>query len=138
MRIYIAYKLSKLPDNEKQALRPKLEAISAELTRLGNETFIMGRDAQSWTKEHTSSIRTMSLILKHLNSYDAVLAFIDSDVASLGMSFEIFYGKLIGKKVIYLVNSELKNSVKSLIANETIIYNDMSDLSVKLAQRFSR
>lgn len=136
MRIYIAYKLSKLPDSEKQALRPKLEQISDELTRLGHETFVMGRDAQGWTKEHTSSFKTMSLILKHLNSYDTILAFIDSDVFSPGMLFEIFYGKLIRKKVIYFVNSSVKNNVKSLVANEVIVYNDMSDLAVKLAHRF--
>lgn len=137
MKIYIAYKLSNLPEQEKHQLRPKLEQLSSILTKLGHQTFIMGRDAQNWTKENNSSIKTIALIFKYLNNYETVLAFIDSKVSSLGMAFEIIYAKLFGKKIIYLFNNSLTQGISSKLASEVIIYNDMLDLESKLTQRFS-
>ncbi len=136
MKIYIAYKLSKLPNSEKQALRPKLERISGILTQMGHETFIMGRDAQKWTKENNSSLHTLSLILKNLRNYDAVLALIDSPVRSMGLLFELTFAKFTGKKIKFALKEGISPSLYTPFSRDIIRYNDMDDLENKLNETF--
>lgn len=137
MKVYIAYKLSKLSPEEKNQLRPKLEHISRILENFGNTTFIMGRDLQNWTKEQTSSLRTLKLIIKNLHNYDILVAFIDSNVNSLGLLFELIFAKLTSTPILFLIRQDISKNFYKLFSNDFLIFNDVNDLENLLIKKFN-
>ncbi|MBP7928187.1 hypothetical protein KAZ57_03500 [Patescibacteria group bacterium] len=103
MRIYIAYKFSNNAD--KEGLKRELQELSDKLISWGHETFILGRDVKKWQHVHFGTITLIPLIFKNLRKCDYMVAYVNSNVPSKGLMFEVIISKLIGKKSsLILVN----------------------------------
>jgi hypothetical protein len=137
MNIYIGYKLSNLPENEKRELQPLLEKISGFVEKSGHKTFIMGRDVQKWSKEYSPSAKTIGEILKNMRNYDILLTLVNSDVKSTGLMFETVFARLTGKKIYALIHIDKRDRLIQKMANRIVFYTNENELESKIEQLFS-
>lgn len=98
MKIYLAYKFANVKN--KQELKEELLQISDKLTGQGNEVFILGRDVQNWDNRAHSVRSKMAIMFKNLKNSDLLLVYLNSNVMSWGLLFELLVATLLFKKVI--------------------------------------
>jgi len=132
MRIYVAYKYTNTPD--KEALKQEIIKISEGLESIGHETFLLGRDYQRWDKCSISHVSNTKAILSNLKKSDSIIFYINSNVWSPGMLFEIILSKIFFKKSFFFVKNDVKCNFCSLIGTNRTQFTDISDLIAKLSR----
>lgn len=131
MRVYIAYKYSNILD--KQALISQVTELAESLEKKGHETFVLGRDVQNWGNKSLHSIKKISEIIKNLKQADLLLAFVNSDVPSNGLFFEMLIAKLLGKKTMVAVKEGMESiQVCCAKPKQYVFFNKPSDIAGRL------
>jgi hypothetical protein len=133
MRIFISYKYKKVVD--KEALKEALTHLSDQLVTMGHSTFILGKDIQNWeAKKKSGGLTNISPIVKNLVKSNLILAYIDSDVQSVGLAFELYTAKMLKKKTVIAVKSGIRydNDFKFPV----IYFKNLEELEIKLEKYF--
>jgi hypothetical protein len=130
MRLYIAYKYKCIKNKEQ--LKKDLDIISKEITKTGNDTFLLGRDVQRWGLCSTPLWKTVPIIWKNVRKSDAIFAYVISEGVSDGLNFELLCAKFLGKKVTLAVKSGLKVQTLRNVANKIVEFENIKDLISKI------
>jgi len=130
MRIYIAYKYSKIKDKEK--LKSELLKVSDILEEFGHSTFMLGRDVQNWDNTVHPIHSKLAKMQREIRNAEGFFAYINSNSISPGLFIEIHIAKLFGKKIIIAAKEGIKTPYFSLLASKTIPFSDFDDLRNKL------
>jgi len=132
MQIYIAYKYTNIKN--KNELKVNLEHLSQILESKGYNTFLLNRDAKAWGKKHVSTFANFFTIVKNIFISKILFAYVNSDVLSLGIIFELILAKILQKRIIICVDSNvsLKTLFVSNFAHELINYTGIKDLEAKI------
>jgi len=131
MRVYIAYKF-RCVENKDQLITD-LNTLSDSLKKAGYNTFILGRDVQKWSQSSSSLVTTIPQIIVNIIKSDVVFAYVNTCVKSNGLPFELFFAKLIGKKIVYAVKNDLDYSQLGISVKNEIKFSDINDLAGKLS-----
>jgi predicted transcriptional regulator len=134
MDIYIGYKYRN--NKNKEALKDMLEKVSESISSLGHKTFILDRDIYNWKHGRTTTSRSIASILKNMHKSDVLLAIVDNDNKSVGLTFEHVCAKCLGKKIILAIKEGLDQSPFNKFAHKTIEFKDKEDLVTKLQTSF--
>jgi hypothetical protein len=102
MKTYIAYKYTNIKNKEQ--LKQDLNMLSESLTDQGHSTFILGRDKQKWQSVKYPLWETVPAILTNLIKSNLLVAYITGCEKSTGLTFELTFAKLFGKKILLVVN----------------------------------
>ena len=126
MRIYIAYKFSNVEN--KKGLQYGVQTVAELLEKRGHTTYVLGRDLQKW-KDFTHPMHhKMRTIISEIRKADLVFAYVNSDVFSKGLLYELTFAKLFGKRVIMAVKEGVKRPTLSFLANKVVRYASEEDL----------
>ena len=131
MRVYIAYKYRAVED--KDELIKNLELISGAITALEHSPFVLGRDIQRWHATASSVYKTIPHIIVNILKSDLVFAFINSEVKSHGLSFELFCAKLFGKPIVLAKRTGTAFDFNGLRPVQSLDFNDLQDLLKKIS-----
>lgn len=126
MHIYIAYKFSNV--GNKQVVREDVQTISTILESKGNTTYILGRDLQGWKDLTYPMGSKMRHIIQNLKKADFVVAYINSNVLSKGLLFELVWTKILGKPVITVIREGITDKTASFFAAKVYKYKTIKDL----------
>lgn len=130
MRIYIAYKYSKIKD--KDQLKTDLLKISGILEGFGHTTFMLGRDVQNWDNTVHPVHSKLFKMQKEIRNSEGFFAYINSNSLSPGLFIEIHIAKLFSKKITIAAKEGIKSSYFNLLSTSTISFTDFDDLRNKL------
>ncbi len=131
MRIFISYKYSNIKD--KAQLKDELLEVSEILESLGHETFLLARDVQNWNNKGHSLHSRITIPAKEIRGSDGVFVYLNSNVLSPGLLFEIHWAKLFGKKIILAIKEGIKSHyLPRLASQKAIVFKDFADLKGQL------
>lgn len=101
MRLYIAYKFTKVADKNRVVSNLRLLDKS-----LGShfEVFILIKNYYSWNMEHKALHKSLIQMIKEIYKSDVMLFLIDGGEVSRGMQVEELIGSFFMKKKVYLVS----------------------------------
>jgi hypothetical protein len=129
-KAYIAYKYSKVED--KNSLKEELLEVSKILKSLGHATFILGRDVQNWNNRVHPIHSKMKRMVAEIKDSECVFAYLNSNVNSFGLLFELHIAKLFGKRIVIASKKGIKVSYLKLLASTHVVFEDFSDLREQL------
>jgi hypothetical protein len=130
MRVYIAYKYRAVGD--KNDLIKDLGLISGAIATLEHSNFILGRDIQKWHASSSSVFKTIPHILINILKSDVIFAYINSEVSSKGLPFEMFCAKLFRKPVILAKRVGINFTPRGIKPKQTIEFTDTQNLLDKI------
>jgi len=130
MRVYIAYKYRSVENKEE--LKKDLELISGAIASLEHDHFILGRDIQKWHASSSSVLKTIPYILINILKSDLIFVYINSEVKSMGLLFEMCCAKVFRKPVILARRVGINFELQGLKPKEIIEFNNTQDLLDKI------
>jgi hypothetical protein len=132
MNIYIGYKYRNFKD--KEGLKSLLAKISDEVTALGHNTFILGRDEFDWN-HHGSPSKSIFPIIKNMRKNDVFLAVVECASRSNGLFFESLCARLFGKKMILAVKKDVSPRPFSFFSHNVIKFENYEDLLSQIKEK---
>jgi hypothetical protein len=130
MRVYIAYKYRSIED--KNELKRDLELISGGIATLEHDHFILGRDIQKWHASSSSVFKTIPHIVVNILKSDLIFVYLNSEVKSMGLLFEMFCAKIFRKPVILAKRVGINFTLQGIKPKETIEFANTQDLLDKI------
>ena len=131
MKIYLAFKFT---GEEVTQLTEKLNRLSATLRSAGHEVYCSIEDEDFFHANKYSNKDILTHELKHIDTSDVVLAFIETPERSEGMLVEIGYTIGEGKPFILLVKKGIKTTTIHQVAKSVIEFDTVTDLCEKLSK----
>ena len=132
MKIFLSYKFRGV---DKKKLRKKLELAASVLEKQGHQTFVHFRDGRNWSEDEGYPLhRALTRTFKAIQGSDLILALVDNQAKSIGMTLELGFAKALGKKIILLASRKCPHPTLEAIASQVIPFGPPQDLPKKLSQ----
>lgn len=113
-------------------LNKELEKIHEVLEDRGNGYYDTLREGDEFQKK--GKLEMMEHVFAEINSCDAFLAIVRSETKSEGMLMEVGYCLAQKKRIVLVIQKDVKETYLRELADEVIEYHDSEDMIAKLKE----
>ena len=129
-KIFVSYRFT---GEDFKELEKVLGDICSALSRLGHTNYCSISDSKMFEEKKFTARQIMDYAFREIDKADIFLALVKSERISEGMLIEAGYAIAKNKKIILLINKNIKNhTFKRLFGDKAIEFTDFNDLKNKL------